>query len=99
VAFGSSKSTSGNLLPRYLLADAGIHLNDLKGYANFDFHDSVMKAVLKGRYAVGAVRDSVARKYMKLGIEVIAESGEIPIGPLVVGPEYPPVTDVKRARC
>lgn len=90
VAFGSSKSTSGNLLPRYLLADAGIHLNDLKGYANFDFHDSVMKAVLKGRYAVGAVRDSVARKYMKLGIEVIAESGEIPMGPLVVGPEVPP---------
>jgi len=90
VAFASSKSTSGNLLPRYLLAGAGIHLNELRGYTNFDFHDSVVKAVLKGQYAAGAVRDSVARKYMKLGIEVIAESGEIPMGPLVVGPGAPP---------
>jgi phosphonate transport system substrate-binding protein len=99
MAFASSKSTSGNLLPRYLLAGAGIHLDDLKGYANFDFHDSVVKAVLKGQYAAGAVRDSVARKYMKLGIEVIAESEEIPMGPLVVGPEVPPsVTEaVKKA--
>jgi phosphonate transport system substrate-binding protein len=99
VAFGSSKSTSGNLLPRYLLAGAGIHLNDLKGYANFDYHDSVVKAVLKGQYAAGAVRDSVARKYMKLGIEVIAESAEVPMGPLVVGPGVPPpVTEaVKKA--
>ena len=99
VAFGSSKSTSGNLLPRYLLADAGIHLSDLKGYANFDLQDSVVKAVLKGQYAAGAVRDSVARKHMKLGIEVIAESGEIPMGPLVVGPGVPPsITEaVKKA--
>jgi phosphonate transport system substrate-binding protein len=99
VAFASLKSTSGNLLPRLLLADAGIHLNDLKGYANFDIHDSVVKAVLKGQYAAGAVRDSVARKYMKLGIDVIAESGEIPMGPLVVGPKVPPsVTEaVKKA--
>jgi len=99
VAFASSKSTSGNLLPRLLLADAGIHLNDLKGYANFDFHDSVVKAVLKGQYAAGAVRESVARKYVKLGIEVIAESAEIPMGPLVVGPGVPPaVTEaVKKA--
>jgi len=99
VAFASSKSTSGNLLPRLLLADAGIHLNDLKGYTNFDLHDSVVKAVLKGQYAAGAVRDSVARKYTKLGIEVIAESGEIPMGPLVVGPGVSPsITDsVKKA--
>jgi phosphonate transport system substrate-binding protein len=86
VAFASSKSTSGNLVPRYLLASSGIHLEDLKGYANFDFHDSVVKAVLKGQYSAGAVRDSVARKYMKSGIEMIAESEAIPTGPLVVRP-------------
>ena len=86
IAFASSKSTSGNLVPRYLLANSGIHLNDLKGYANFDFHDSVVKAVLKGQYSAGAVRDSVARKYVKSGIETIAESEAIPTGPLVAGP-------------
>ncbi len=89
VAFASSKSTSGNLLPRYLLAGLGIHLSDLGAYANFDYHDSVVKAVLKGQYDAGAVRDSVAKKYMQLGIEIIAESGPIPTGPLVVGPGTP----------
>lgn len=89
VAFASSKSTSGNLMPRYLLANAGIHLSDLSSYANFDFHDSVVKAILKGRYAAGAVRDSTARKYMKLGIDIIAESEAIPTGPLVAGPGTP----------
>ncbi len=85
VAFASSKSTSGNLIPRYLLAGSGIHLSDLSGYANFDYHDSVVKAILKGQYDAGAVRDSVAQKYMKLGIEIIGESEPIPTGPLVVG--------------
>jgi phosphonate transport system substrate-binding protein len=99
VAFASSRSTSGNLVPRYLLANSGIHLGDLKGYFNFDYHDSVVKAVLKGQYAAGAVRDSVARKYRKLGIEVIAESEEIPTGPLVAGPGVPEsiVEDIRGA--
>lgn len=99
VAFASSKSTSGNLMPRYLLAGAGIHLNELSGYANFDYQDSVVKAVLKGQYAAGAVRDSVARKYMKLGLAVIAESDAIPTGPLVVGSgtPYAIIENIKKA--
>ena len=99
VAFASSKSTSGNLIPRYLLAGAGIHLNELGSYTNFDYHDSVVKAVLKGQYSAGAVRDSVARKYMKLGITVIAESESIPTGPLTAGPGTPQVVieDIKKA--
>lgn len=88
-AFASTKSTSGNLMPRYLLAGSGIHLSDLSTYANFDYHDSVVKAILKGQYTAGAVRDSTARKYMKLGIEIIAESETIPAGPLVAGPGTP----------
>lgn len=99
MAFSASKSTSGNLMPRYLLANSGIHLNDLGSYANFDYHDSVVKAVLKGQYDAGAVRDSVARKYMKLGLEIIAESPNIPTGPLVVGPNIPfsVIENIKKA--
>jgi len=89
VAFAAAKSTSGNLMPRYLLADAGIHLSELSGYENFDYHDSVAKAVLKGQYTAGGVRDSVAKKYLRLGIAVIAESEPIPTGPLVAGPDTP----------
>ncbi len=99
VAFASSKSTSGNLMPRYLLANSGIHLSDLTEYANFDYHDSVVKAILKGQYTVGAVRDSVAKKYAKLGIEAIAESASIPTGPLVAGPgtPYAVIENIKKA--
>jgi phosphonate transport system substrate-binding protein len=59
----------------------------------------VVKAVLKGQYSAGAVRDSVARKYWKLGIETIGESETIPTGPLVVGPGTPflIVESIKRA--
>lgn len=89
VAFSATKSTSGNLVARYLLANAGIHLSDLKRYDNFSYHDSVVKAVLKGQYDAGAVRDAVARKYAKIGIEIIAVSEDIPTGPLVVGPGTP----------
>jgi phosphate/phosphite/phosphonate ABC transporter binding protein len=88
-AFASNQSTAGNLMPRYLLANAGIHLADLGSYTNFNYHDSVVKAILKGQYAAGAVRDSVARKYMMLGIEVIAESALIPIGPLTAAKGTP----------
>lgn len=99
VAFASFRSTSGNLIPRYMLANAGIHLNDLGEYANFDYHDSVVKAVLKGQYDAGAVRDSIAHKYEKLGIGVIASSEQIPTGPLVVGPGTPfaVIESIKRA--
>jgi phosphonate transport system substrate-binding protein len=90
VAFAATKSTSGNLIPRYLLAGSGIHLRDLSGYANFDYHDSVVKAILRGQYTAGTVRDSVAKKYTKYGIETIAWSESIPTGPLVVGPATPP---------
>ena len=99
IAFASSKSTSGNLIPRYLLADAGMHLNELGGYANFDYHDSVVKAVLKGQYTAGAVRDSVAGKYKKLGIAVLAESEPIPTGPLTAAPGTPiaVIEEIKKA--
>ena len=99
VAFSSSQSTSGNLLPRYLLANAGIHLSDLSSYNNFSYHDSVIKAVLKGQYTAGAVRDSVARKYAKLGIEIMAYSDPVSNGPLVAGSGTPPsvIQNIKKA--
>lgn len=99
VAFSASKSTSGNLIPRYLLASSGLHLADLGRYANFDYHDSVVKAVLKGQQDAGAVRDSVARKYSRLGLSIIAQSAPIPTGPLVAGPatSYAVIENIKQA--
>ncbi|MDA8171947.1 MAG: phosphate/phosphite/phosphonate ABC transporter substrate-binding protein [Nitrospiraceae bacterium] len=88
-AFASMKSTSGNLLPRYLLANAGIHLRDLRAYTNFNYDESVIKAVLSGQYDAGAVSDASARKLGRLGLKIIGESAPVPTGPLVAGPKVP----------
>jgi phosphonate transport system substrate-binding protein len=87
VAFASLKSTSGNLMPRYLLADAGIHVKELRRYRQFDYQDSVVKWVLKGEYDAGAVRASVAEKYVPLGLKIISISDPMPTGPVVSGPK------------
>jgi phosphonate transport system substrate-binding protein len=83
------KSTSGNLVPRFLLAEDGIHLRHLENYNNFNYQDTVVKWVLKGEYDAGAVRESVAEKYIPLGLKIIARSGPIPTGPLVIGSQTP----------
>ncbi len=89
MAFASLKSTSGNLMPRYLLANEGIHVKDLLRYRQFDFQDSVVKWVLKGEYDAGAVRQSVAEKYVPFGLKIIGSSHPIPTGPLVAGSKTP----------
>ncbi len=88
-AFAALESTSGNLIPRLALAEEGIHLKELKSYHNFNSHESVIKWVLKGKYDAGAVRESVAKKYLSRGLKILSRSGPIPTGPVVVGPKTP----------
>ncbi len=88
-AFGAAESAAGDMVPHYLLAESGIHSEDLRSYANFDYDESVAKAVLSGEYDAGAVRDTSARKFNRLGLKIIAESGPIPAGPIVIGPKVP----------
>jgi len=90
VAFSSPHSTSGNLIPRYLLWDNGIGLRDLKSFANLQHHDAVAKAILKGQYDAGAVKDVVAEKYKSHGLRILAWSAPIPSVPLVVREDTPP---------
>lgn len=90
VAFGSPHSTSSNLIPRYLLWDHGVGLRDLKSYVNLQHHDAVAKAILKGQYDAGAVKDVVAEKYKSHGLRILAWSGPIPSVPLVVRKDAPP---------
>jgi len=90
IAFGSLQSTSGNLYPRYLLWDNGIPLQQLKSFSNLQHHDAVAKAILKGQYDAGAVKDVVAEKYQSHGIRVLAWSKPIPAVPLVMKRDSPP---------
>jgi phosphonate transport system substrate-binding protein len=88
-AFAALWSTSGNLLPRYMLAWSGIHLDNLREYRHFNSHDSVAKKVIRNEFAAGAIRLSTAEQYLRYGLKIIATSDPIPTGPVVVSPKTP----------
>lgn len=90
MAFGSPHSTSGNLIPRYLLWDNGVPIQRLKSYANLQHHDAVAKAILKGQFDAGAVKDVVAEKYKSHGLRILAWSAPLPSVPFVVSKNTPP---------
>jgi methyl-accepting chemotaxis protein len=77
-AFGDQMSTSSHLIPRQMLADAGIKLEDLKDYGFLGHHDDVARAVLAGEYDAGGLRESAAKEFGDRGLEVIKTSFEIP---------------------
>lgn len=88
-AFAALWSTSGNLLPRYMLAWSGIHLSNLSEYKHFNSHDSVAKKIIRNEFAAGAIRYSTAEQYLQYGLKIIATSDPIPTGPVVVSPQTP----------
>jgi len=88
-AFAALWSTSGNLIPRYMLARQGIHLDALKDYHNYNYHDTVVKEVVSGAYDAGVVRKPIAEKYLALGLKILATSDPIPTGPVVISPVTP----------
>lgn len=85
VAFGSSFSTQGYLLPRAMLEQAGIGLAELRESVHLGSHTSVAREVLLGKYDAGAVSDIKAREYEELGLRVIATSDPVPSSPIVAG--------------
>lgn len=100
VAFPSSFSTSGFLLPVYCLyTKAGISLDDLERYQNFRYHDMVAREVLRGSFDAGAVIDVVAGQYKNQGIKTIWLSEPIPSLPLVARADEDPalIKAVKKA--
>lgn len=88
-AFAALWSTSGNLIPRYMLAWAGIHLNNLLDYKHYNYHDTVAKKVISNEFDAGSLRLSAAERYLPFGLKVIAVSDPIPTGPVVVSPHTP----------
>lgn len=98
-AFGDAHSTSGNLIPRNYLFRHGITLFDFGRHDNLDSHDAVVKAVLKGKFDAGAVKDVMAKHYQSHGLRFLASSDPIPSVPIVVRPDASPqlIAEVQRA--
>jgi len=84
VAFGYKHSTSGNMIPRMVLSDQGITVQQLGSVTNLRHHGAVARAVLKGEYDAGVVKEATAIRYRKKGLRVLACSEEIPSIPLIM---------------
>lgn len=67
--FGSESSTSGHLMPRYFLSEAGIDPNkEFNGKPNFSgSHDTTYKLVESGSFQAGALNISVWEAAVKEG--------------------------------
>lgn len=77
-AFGDPHSTSSHIVPRSMLRDEGIDVNDLLYYNYLGHHDDVARAVLNGDFDAGAVMETTAHKFKDLGLKPVKFSGEIP---------------------
>ena len=60
-SFGSESSTSGHLMPRYFLLEAGVNPDeDFKGLPNYSgSHDKTWKLVESGAFQAGALNEAV----------------------------------------
>jgi len=89
VAIPSPQSWSGNWLQTAGLARAGLAVSDLASIQHFDHHQTVAWQVLRGRFAAGVVKESVAAEFASEGLRAIARSEPIPGPPLAGGGTSP----------
>jgi phosphonate transport system substrate-binding protein len=65
VSFGSQSSTSGHLMPRSFLLQAGVNPDkDFKRVAYSGAHDATIAAVASGKVQAGALNISVGEKFV-----------------------------------
>lgn len=78
-AFGDFYSVTSHIVPRVMLLEAGIELNELSYYNYFGHHDfEVANAVLKGDFDAGGVMENTAHKFKEQGLKFLKISGDIP---------------------
>jgi len=70
-AFGNRASTMSYLVPRYVLARAGVDLGSLGDYRFFRSHEDVAVAVLAGDADAGAMKAETFEKYWNRGLRSI----------------------------
>ncbi len=67
-AFGSRTSTQGHLIPRIILAQHGIRLEDLAAYGWTGSHRNCADAVIAGKFDAGGIQDTLGRELAREGI-------------------------------
>lgn len=77
-AFTDVQSSTGHMIPRAMLKEAGVNLEDLQYYQYLGHHDEVARAVLKGDYDAGGVMEATAHKFKSEGLRLLQISDDIP---------------------
>ncbi len=77
MAFGDPSSTMGTLVPRAMMMQAGVQLDDLAYYHHYDGHTNVALAVLTGDADAGAIKEEVFKKYASKGLKSLQETPAI----------------------
>jgi phosphonate transport system substrate-binding protein len=91
-AFGDPQSTMGHLVPRYMLHQEGIDLEDLAGHAFIRNHHNVALGVLMGDFDAGAVKEEIYQEFRKMGIRDLAKTPVIAEHLFVTSSKLPPAT-------
>lgn len=99
-AFGSVTSTQGHLIPRIILAKAGIDLKDLAAYEYTGSHRNCANAVAAGWFDAGAMQDTMGKELAEAGlIRIIHTSKYYPSSGIAANKDVAPeiLAKVKQA--
>ena len=99
-AFGSISSTQGHLIPRIILTQQNISLDDLAGYHYTGSHQNCAESVVSGKYDVCGMQDQLADKLVSQGqLRILYRSSYYPSSGIVVNDSVPAevVEKVKQA--
>jgi phosphonate transport system substrate-binding protein len=78
-AFGSHMSTQGHLIPRSMLEEAGVRLEDLDNYIYTGSHMNTVRSVLNGECDAGGIQDFLAKRLAAEGkIRILKMSEPFP---------------------
>lgn len=92
-AFGAPNSTQGHLIPRLMLQQAGLTLEDLAAHTFNESHMATASAVTSGRYDAGALQDTLAHDLAARGlVRILALSDPYPASGIIAGPDVPAKT-------
>jgi len=99
-AFGSIDSTQGHLIPRILLRNHGIGLDDLASYKYTGSHQNCAEAVVSFKFDACGMQDTMAKEMQKQGlVKIIHESSYYPSSGIAANQNVSPeiISKVKKA--
>ena len=89
-AFGSITSTQGHVIPRIILAESGLTLDDLSAYEYAGSHRNCANVVVAGGFDAGGMQDIMGKNMEAAGlIRIIKTSNYYPSSGIVANKEVP----------